>query len=386
MISNMMTMNAASSRRAILRLVQNQRQQLQIVRHLQSITVGPHQKPVAAGQQQQQQQLHVLAQKKQHEQQQKQHSSKVRSRSASIPDVERVKRAVEGVMNKEFPGYFDKDHHKYHAPESPVIDIGAASRAEKKDGEGDSNDKFERPLSKEVEACIGEHHSVDEVLVVDIRITNKQELIHNYVRVDNDDQNNHCNGKTNGLNGNNNSNDGDGDGMQILGMNEEIPVAFVVCKPDACEYIDPHNELHDQLLNSVRGVLTKKEPPKYSKRRNAKKCVKSHHEELTRDLLGKIDEMLLHDVGLRKDMIRDEIVQHVRNRFGSLTPVKVVLVDALPCTASGKSMRGTLYKIARGEPFVFTKLINDHVALKQIEAEIHKLIGATASVDEQVVM
>ena len=243
-----------------------------------------------------------------------------------------IDRAIDSYLNKDFPGYFDKDHHKRHAPEAEVLDVHKKNRPELTDRSVDEDESLDpvdhdilppfcrgRPLKltcHEITKVVEQHHSVDDCLVVDIDVKEMHA--------------------------------------------GEIPVAFVVPKPDALEYIDPNNEIHDALLNSVKAVLG---------------TYYQNHHELARDVVSKLDELLLSDKAIRQDMIRDEIVQCVRDEYGPCTLVKIVLVDAIPRTASGKAMRGTLYKIARGEPFIYTKLIMDIDALRAIEKEIKKLVG-----------
>jgi len=237
-----------------------------------------------------------------------------------------IDHVVDGVMDKEFPGYFDKDHHRHHAPQAPFLDVHKlAEKAERSVVEDESLDPVDHDIltgplkvsTHEVDKIVEKHHSVDECLTVDINV---KEL-----------------------------NAG------------EIPVAFAVLKSDALEYIDPDNKIHDRLLRSVKSVL-------------GANYYQKHH-ELSRDVVDKLDDMLLHDKSIREDMIRDEIVQCVRDKFGPRTLVKIVFVEAIPRTASGKAMRGTLYKIGRGEPFTITKLIMDHEALQKIETEIKLLAG-----------
>lgn len=242
-----------------------------------------------------------------------------------------IDHVVDGVMNKEFPGYFDKDHHRHHAPRAPILDVHRRSEKAEAIVAGDESldpvdhdilppvceERHLKLSNHEVAKVVEQHHSVDECLVVDINVKE---------------------------------------------MNAgEIPVAFVVPKPDALEYIDPDNKIHDAILQSVKNVLG---AAHYQK-----------HHELLRDVVNKLDDLLLHDKSIREDMIRDEIVRCVRDKFGPNTLMKVVFVEAIPRTASGKAMRGTLYKIGRGEPFTITKLIMDHEALRKVEKEIKLLVG-----------
>jgi hypothetical protein len=241
---------------------------------------------------------------------------------------------LDGVLNKEFPGYFDKDHHHHHPPQAPILDVHRKVGPDRrplllKDEEDESHYPVDHDIltptahsgrklkCSQIAQVVEQHHSVDECLVVEINV---QEL-----------------------------------------QAGEIPVAFVVPKPDALQFIDPNNEIHKTLMNSLKVVLASHH--------------ETNHQELMRDLVARLDDILLHDPTIRKDMIRDEIVQAVRDEYGPKALVKVVLVDALPYTASGKAMRGTLYKIARGEPFTITNMIMDHEALRKIETEILKLVG-----------
>lgn len=253
-----------------------------------------------------------------------------------------IDHVVDGVMNKDFPGYFDKDHHRTHSPQAPVLDVHrrAAEKAERNVLDDESLDPIDHDLEPafgaeppakmschKVAQIVEQHHSVDECLVVDINVKE---------------------------------------------MNAgEIPVAFVVPKQDALKYIDPDNKIHDALLQSVKAVLGSTQ---YHQK----------HQELSRDIINKLDDMLLNDKSIREDMIRDEIVQCVRNKYGRNSLIKIVFVDAIPRTASGKAMRGTLYKIGRGEPFTITKLIMDHEALRKVEKEIKLLVGIIEEDDKNV--
>lgn len=137
----------------------------------------------------------------------------------------------------------------------------------------------------------------------------------------------------------------------------EVPVAFVVKKlgSEGCDEV-----LHKQLIDSLRVALN------YGGRHNA----------LEKDLVAKVNKIWEEDQDIKDDIIRDELINMVRDTFGAYAILKVVIVDALPKTICGKILVGTLYKIARGQPYSITPMIEDQQVLFQLEKEIIGLLKA----------
>ena len=229
--------------------------------------------------------------------------NKTRRPLASLAFSTKIDRAVGGVMNKEFPGYFDKEHHKTHASAAPLLDV----HDHRKDYQGD--DKFNHLTCAKVVQVLEQHSAVHDCVVIDINVE----------------------------------------------QHGEIPVAFVVKKPNTDRSIDD-GELHAQLVDSLR------------------KALGPDHEALEKDIIKKLDSVL-NDKKISDDLIEDELVNFVRKEVGPFAILKVVIVDELPKTTSGKILRGTLYKIARGEPYTVTPMIKDREVLARLEKEIHGLLG-----------
>jgi propionyl-CoA synthetase len=135
----------------------------------------------------------------------------------------------------------------------------------------------------------------------------------------------------------------------------EIPVAFVVKKlgSEGCD-----EALHKQIIDSLRVALS------YGGR----------HPALEKDMIAKVNKMWEEDQEIKDDIIRDELINMVLDKFGPYAILKVVVVDALPKTICGRVLIGTLYKIARGQPYSITPMIEDERALFQLEKEIIALL------------
>ncbi len=71
--------------------------------------------------------------------------------------------------------------------------------------------------------------------------------------------------------------------------------------------------------------------------------------------------------------IEQEIVQLVRDKIGPVAAFKLAIaVDRLPKTRSGKIVRGTMKKIADGEPWTMPATIDDPAALDEIGAALKR--------------
>ena len=139
-------------------------------------------------------------------------------------------------MNREFPGYFEKDHHRHPPPalESQILDLHGTTekskfmkdRAKKRALIQEIIHYPVRLSSQDVEAIVLDHHSVDECLAVDMNVAQQG----------------------------------------------EIPVVFVVTKPDADQFIDNKQEIHDELIQNIKKTLKG-----------------SNHQDLEKDLLQTIE-------------------------------------------------------------------------------------------------
>lgn len=85
-------------------------------------------------------------------------------------------------------------------------------------------------------------------------------------------------------------------------------------------------------------------------------------------------EMPLAFVVLKAGVQRDhseiiaEVKQMVRSQIGAIASLKdVVIVNRLPKTRSGKILRGTMRKIADGQPYTMPSTIDDPATLQEIE-------------------
>jgi propionyl-CoA synthetase len=73
------------------------------------------------------------------------------------------------------------------------------------------------------------------------------------------------------------------------------------------------------------------------------------------------------------EQIRSELVERVRDRIGPVAAFKrVVIVDRLPKTRSGKILRGTMKKIAEGRDYSLPATIDDPVILDEIEVALRR--------------
>ena len=72
--------------------------------------------------------------------------------------------------------------------------------------------------------------------------------------------------------------------------------------------------------------------------------------------------------------IRPELVQRVREQIGPVAAFKLVaVVKRLPKTRSGKILRGTMVKIADGEPWKMPATIDDPVTLDEVTEALRRL-------------
>ena len=75
------------------------------------------------------------------------------------------------------------------------------------------------------------------------------------------------------------------------------------------------------------------------------------------------------------DRIKSELIQLVRDGLGPVASFRTVgIVDRLPKTRSGKTLRGTMSKIANGEPYKITPTIEDASIFEYLEPKIVELI------------
>jgi propionyl-CoA synthetase len=82
---------------------------------------------------------------------------------------------------------------------------------------------------------------------------------------------------------------------------------------------------------------------------------------------------VLLKAGVERDIsvIEREIVELVRERIGPVAAFKTVLtVNRLPKTRSGKILRGTMRKIADGEPYKMPATIDDPAIVVEITATL----------------
>ena len=81
--------------------------------------------------------------------------------------------------------------------------------------------------------------------------------------------------------------------------------------------------------------------------------------------------MLKAGVNRPPEEIEREVVALVRERIGPVASFKLALVvGRLPKTRSGKILRGTIKKIADGEPWTTPATIEDPAALEEVGAAI----------------
>jgi len=74
-----------------------------------------------------------------------------------------------------------------------------------------------------------------------------------------------------------------------------------------------------------------------------------------------------------EDEITNNLIDEVRNKIGAICCLKkVVIVERIPKTRSGKILRKTLRSIANHESYTIPPTIEDPDSLKEIEAIIKK--------------
>ena len=75
------------------------------------------------------------------------------------------------------------------------------------------------------------------------------------------------------------------------------------------------------------------------------------------------------------ETVKNELIALVREEVGPVASFKKVgIVKALPKTRSGKILRGTMSKIANGEPYKITPTVEDVTIFDYLEPEILKLL------------
>ena len=85
-------------------------------------------------------------------------------------------------------------------------------------------------------------------------------------------------------------------------------------------------------------------------------------------------------VEITPEQIGREVVKMVRDRIGPVAAFKdTVVVDRLPKTRSGKSLRATMAKIADGEEFKMPATIDDPAILDEIREALQKAGHMAAS-------
>jgi propionyl-CoA synthetase len=84
--------------------------------------------------------------------------------------------------------------------------------------------------------------------------------------------------------------------------------------------------------------------------------------------------VLKSGVSAPKEIIKEELVQLVRNEIGPIACFrKVAVVNRLPKTRSGKILRGTMRKIADGEAYKMPSTIDDPAILDEIETALKEI-------------
>ena len=79
-----------------------------------------------------------------------------------------------------------------------------------------------------------------------------------------------------------------------------------------------------------------------------------------------------------------EIVQMVRERFGPVAAFKTAMVvKRLPKTRSGTILRGTMRKIADGEPYTMPATIEDPAVLSEVETTLRRISGEALASNAQ---
>ena len=78
--------------------------------------------------------------------------------------------------------------------------------------------------------------------------------------------------------------------------------------------------------------------------------------------------------GLPDQHIGAELVERVRERIGPVAAFKrACVVERLPKTRSGKILRGTMRKIADGEPWSTPPTIDDPAILGEVQSALARL-------------
>jgi propionyl-CoA synthetase len=75
-----------------------------------------------------------------------------------------------------------------------------------------------------------------------------------------------------------------------------------------------------------------------------------------------------------EDEIRKDLAQMIRENIGPIASYKeTCVVKRLPKTRSGKILRGTMRKIADGEPYTAPSTIDDPATLGEIEDAMKRI-------------
>jgi propionyl-CoA synthetase len=79
-------------------------------------------------------------------------------------------------------------------------------------------------------------------------------------------------------------------------------------------------------------------------------------------------------VNRSRDSIIEEVVQMIRDQIGAVAAFKqAVIVNRLPKTRSGKTLRGIMRKIADGEGYTIPSTIDDRTVLEEIRVSLANL-------------
>jgi propionyl-CoA synthetase len=91
-------------------------------------------------------------------------------------------------------------------------------------------------------------------------------------------------------------------------------------------------------------------------------------------------------VNKSEEDIRKELSQMIRSQIGGIASYKeTCVVKRLPKTRSGKILRGTMRKIADGEPYAMPSTIDDPAILPEIEDALKKVGYCQTSSDSDSV-
>ena len=214
-------------------------------------------------------------------------------------------------MDKEFPGYFDSDHHLHHNPAQPTLDVHD-KRNDLLQDISSRMDSGPAMTCEKVTKLLEGHHSIDECVTIEIDVY--------------------------------------GNGTK------PIPVAFVTKRLGS----EGHDEegLYGKLINATHQVLNDNN---YNR-----------HQELEHDLMIKLHEFF-DQPDIKDDLIRDDLINLIHDEFETSKDIKIVIVPDIPRTICGRILKGTMMKIARGESYEINPMIESRETLKQVEQEIHKL-------------